>query len=111
MSNDISLMDKDKLLQIFEYLNERLKENQLQLELTVCGDSIMTMVYDSRPATKDIDCVFSDTNLILLNRILDLTKYAFNLPDGWINEDIKEPLRALLKEDKETYRVYKSCSL
>ena len=106
MSNDISLMDKDKLLQIFGYLNERLKENQLQLELTVYGDSIMTMVYDNRPATKDIDCVFSDTNLILLNRILDLTKYAFNLPDGWINEDIKEPLRALLKEDKETYRVY-----
>ena len=106
MSSDIGLMDKERLLQIFDYLNERLKENQLQLEITVYGGSIMTMVYDNRPATKDIDCVFSETNSNLLNRILDLTKYTFNLADGWINEDIKEPLRALLKEDKETYRVY-----
>lgn len=29
--DDIGLMDKDKLLKIFDYLNERLKENQLQL--------------------------------------------------------------------------------
>ena len=54
--NNIGLMDKDKLLEIFDYLNERLKENQLQLEITVYGGSIMTIVYDNRPATKDIDC-------------------------------------------------------
>src|SRR5690554_4032451 len=105
-SNDIGLMDKDRLLEIFTYLNERLKENQLQLEITIYGGSIMTMVYDNRPATKDIDCVFSETNIKLLDRILDLTKFAFNLSDGWINEQIKEPLKAILKEDKETYKVY-----
>ena len=42
-SNDIGLMDKDSLLEIFSYLNERLKENQLQLEITIYGGSIMTM--------------------------------------------------------------------
>lgn len=41
-------MDKKKLLEIFDYLNERLKENQLQLEITIYGESIMTMVYDNR---------------------------------------------------------------
>jgi hypothetical protein len=103
---NIGLMDKNKLLQIFDYLNERLKENQLQLEITIYGGSIMTMVYDNRPATKDIDCVFSETNYKLLNNILDLTKSAFNLPEGWINEQIKEPLKSILKENKETYKVY-----
>ena len=106
MFNNIGLMDKNKLLQIFDYLNERLKENQLQLEITIYGGSIMTMVYDDRPATKDIGCVFSETNLKLLDSILNLTKFAFNLSDGWINEQIKEPLQSLLKEDKETYKVY-----
>lgn len=106
MFNNIGLMDKNKLLQIFDYLNERLKENQLQLEITIYGGSIMTMVYDDRPATKDIDCVFSETNLKLLDSILNLTKFAFNLSDGWINEQIKEPLKSILKEDKETYKVY-----
>lgn len=103
---DIGLMDKTKLLEIFDYLNERLKENQLQLEMTIYGGSIMTMVYDNRPATKDIDCVFSETNFKLLDNILDLTKFAFNLPDGWINEEIKEPLKSILKENKETYKLY-----
>ena len=105
-SNDVKLMDKNKLLEILEYLNERLEENQLQLEITVYDGSVMTMVYDNRPATKDIDCVFSDINSKLLQNILNTTQYAFNLPDNWINEEIKEPLKHLIKEDKETYAVY-----
>lgn len=104
-------MDRIKLLEIFDYLNERLRENQLQLEITIYGGSIMTMVYDNRPATKDIDCVFSETNYKLLDHILNLTKFAFNLSEGWINEDVKEPLRAILKEDKETYKVYSNLKL
>lgn len=111
ISNDIGLMDRIKLLEIFDYLNERLRENQLQLEITIYGGSIMTMVYDNRPATKDIDCVFSETNYKLLDHILNLTKFAFNLSEGWINEDVKEPLRAILKEDKETYKVYSNLKL
>lgn len=110
-SNSIGLMDRDKLLEIFDYLNERLKENQLQLEITIYGGSIMTMVYDNRPATKDIDCVFSETNIKLLDNILDLTKFTFNLSDNWINEDIKEQLKSLLKEDKETYKVYSNLKI
>ena len=106
INNAVSLLDKNKLLQIFDYLNERLKENQLQLEITIYGGSIMTMVYDNRPATKDIYCVFSETNFKLLDNILNLTKYTFNLSDGWINEEIKEPLKTILKEDKETYKTY-----
>lgn len=64
--NNKGLLDNDKLPKIFDYINERLKENQLQLEITVYGNSVMTMVYGNRPATKDIDCVFSETNLTLL---------------------------------------------
>ena len=105
------LLDKNKLLKVFDYLNERLKENQLQLEITVYGGSIMTMVYDNRPATKDIDCVFSKTNLALLDNILGLTKFTFNLSDNWINEEIKEPLKFLLKEDKEIYRIYSNLKI
>lgn len=110
-SKDIGLMDKHRLLEIFDYLNEQLKENQLQLEITIYGGAIMTMVYDNRPATKDIDCVFSETNLKLLNNILELVKFTFNLSDGWINEEIKEPLKSILIEDKETYKVYSNLKI
>ena len=110
-TNDIGLMDRDKLFNIFKYLNERLKENQLQLEITIYGWSIMTMVYDNRPATKDIDCVFSESNSKLLENILDITKFAFGLSTDWINEEIKEPLKSILKEEKETYRTYSNLTL
>ncbi|WP_425445851.1 hypothetical protein [Dethiothermospora halolimnae] len=109
--NNIGLLDKDKLIKIFDYLNERLKENQLQLEITIYRDSIMTMIYDNRPATKDVDCVFSETNFRLLENILELTKSTFNLSDGWINEEIKEPLKSILKEDKETYKAYSNLKI
>lgn len=110
-SNSIGLMDKDKLLEIFDYLNERLKENQLQLEITIYGGSIMTMVYDNRPATKDIDCVFGEINFKLLKNILNITRFTFNLSKDWINEEIKEPLKSILKEDKETYKVYSNLKI
>lgn len=111
MMDSIEMMDKKKLLDIFEYMNERLKENQLQLEITIYDGSIMTIVYDNRPATRDIDCVFSEVNQTLFNHILDMTKFAFNLSEGWINEEIKEPLKSILKEDKETYKVYSNLKI
>lgn len=105
------LMDKDRLLQIFDYLNERLKANQLQLEITIYGGTVMTIVYDNRPATKDIDCVFSEVNQKLLENILGMTRFTFNLPENWINEEIKEPLKSIIKEDKETYKVYSNLKI
>lgn len=48
------LMDKDRILQIFDYINERLKANQLQLEITIYNETVITMVYDNRPAIKDM---------------------------------------------------------
>lgn len=105
------LMDRDKLLQIFDYLNERLKENQLQFEITIYGWTVMTMVYDNRPATRDIDCVFSDINQKLLENILEMTKFTFSLPKNWINEEIKELLKSIIREDKETYKIYSNLKI
>ncbi len=110
-NNNTGLIDKKKALEIFSYLNERLKENQLQLEITIYGGVVMTIVYDNRPATKDIDCIFSETNLKLLENILKLTQRAFNLSSDWINEEIKEPLKYILKEDKETFKVYSNLKI
>lgn len=105
------LMDKDRLIQIFNYLNEMLKANQLQLEITIYGGTVMTMVYDNRPATKDIDCVFSEVNQKLLDNILEMTRFTFNLPENWINEEVKQPLKSIIREDKETYKVYSNLKI
>jgi len=53
--------------------------NEVRPELfpfSLTGGSIMTTVYDNRPATKDIDCVFSETNFKLLDNIVYLIKFT-----------------------------------
>jgi hypothetical protein len=42
---------------------------------------------------------------------VDLTQSVFNLSDGWINEEIKEPLKSILKEDKEVYKSYSNLKI
>lgn len=109
--NTIGLLDKNILLEIFDYLNQQLRENSLDLELTIYGGSIMTMVYDNRPATKDIDCVFSLANETLLEQILKNTQFVFALSDGWINDEIKEPLKSIISEELETYKTYSNLKI
>jgi len=40
-----------------------------------------------------------------------MTRFTFNLPENWINEEIKEPLKSIIKEDKETYKVYSNLKI
>ena len=40
-----------------------------------------------------------------------MTKFAFSLPQNWINEEIKEPLKSIIKEDKETYKIYSNLKI
>ncbi|MDD3306949.1 MAG: DUF6036 family nucleotidyltransferase [Acetobacterium sp.] len=109
--NNIGLLDKSKLMEIFDYLNQQLKDNAMQLELTIYGGCIMTMVFDNRPATKDIDCVFSLANDKLLEHILKNTQFVFDLSDGWINDEIKEPLKSIITEELETFKTYSNLKI
>lgn len=102
--------EKALLLEIFDYINERLKEKQLQLEMTIYGGTVMTILYD-RPATKDVDCVFSGVDLKVLKGILDLIRHKFNLKESWIDEQISEPLKYLTKEEKELFKTYSNLKI
>lgn len=104
-------LDKDDLLDIFECLNTLLEANNLVLELSLYGGSLMKLLYDSRPATKDIDCIINSNNDILLKNILADIADIYNLPEDWINEDIKEPLKVLIREDKEDFRIYSNLKI
>lgn len=46
-----------------------------------------------------------------MENILNLTKFAFGLSEGWINEEIKEPLKSILKEDKLVYKTYSNLKI
>lgn len=106
-----SNLNRDRLLEIFDVLNNKLRENQLSLCLTVYGGTVMNFLYDVRPATRDVDCVFSDTDFKLLELILSDIRFMFSLGDNWINDDIKVPLKSLLKEDLSLLSDYSNLKL
>ena len=104
-------LDKKTIFEILEYLNKRLKENQLYLEITVYGGLIMTFIYDIRPAVKDIDCIFNDNNEKIFNNILNQTQFVFDLSNNWLEESIKEPLNDIIKDNKEIYKIYSNLKI
>lgn len=42
----------------------------------------------------------------MVESILSMAQSTFCLSDQWINRDIRQPLKYLLKEEKENYRSY-----
>lgn len=104
-------LNKEDLLDILECLNTMLRENQLTLELTIYGGSIMKLIYDNRPATRDIDCIINTNNEVLVNNILNDIGDIYGLPKDWINDDIKDPLKVLIQENKEIFKVYSNLKI
>ena len=94
---------KELFIEILEVLDEKLQENKLELTLNIYGGTVMMACFDARPATKDIDALF-DTSSIINNILLDIAE-SYDLDKDWINQDIKEPLKYIKKENlKEIYR-------
>lgn len=106
MSSSNKEINKDKLLQILDYLNNRLAENNLFLDLNVYKHTVMTLLYDIRPATKHIECVFIDCDMKLLDSILDLTGMVFNLNNDWLFNQIKQPIIQLIHNGDNNNLTY-----
>ena len=105
------LFTKKILLEIFDYLNDLLFDNKLYLELTVYGGSIMTLLYDNRPATKDIDSLFNTVNDELLKNIFKQIQDVYQLNNDWINDDVKGPIKTLIEEETIIYREYSNLTI
>lgn len=105
--NDNKVLTKSKLLGLFNLLNCKLCDNNVKVIITVYDGSVMTLIYDNRPATKDIDYVLGDSSLqsIFDNIISDITVIE-NLNDDWMNDEVRGPLEEIIKED-----YYKGISL
>lgn len=96
-------VSKELFLEILETLDKKLEENRLELTLNIYGGTVMMACFDARPATKDVDALF-ETSPIIDNILVDIAE-TYALHEGWINQDIKEPLKNVKKENlKEIYK-------
>jgi hypothetical protein len=80
-------MDKENIITLFEKINEYLKQESIQGEISVFGGAAMVLAFDARAITKNIDAIFKPTDIIR-QIALNLAE-TYNLPEDWLNDAVK----------------------
>jgi hypothetical protein len=68
-------------------LDDELRLKQVKGEVSIYGGAVMCLVYDARPATKDVDAVFKPTSEI--RAAIDVIADRHNLSPDWLNDGVK----------------------
>jgi hypothetical protein len=95
-------MTKDEINSYLFQLNEELAALEAVGEICLYGGAVMCLVFDARPATKDVDAVFRPTREIRLaaKRVAEHN----HLPEDWLNDGVKRFLAA--KENTKILAEY-----
>jgi hypothetical protein len=80
-------MTSEEITKYLAELNDELRLIGVKGEVSLYGGAVMCLVYDARPATKDVDAIFKPTEQIrkAVARITD--RYGLN--GDWLNDAVK----------------------
>lgn len=81
------MLAKTKIIQYLNELNQELAKRNVRGELCLYGGAVMTLVYDARPSTKDVDAVFKPTAEIREATLTIARRHG--LDEGWLNDGVK----------------------
>lgn len=81
-------MNRDEIKQYLRELNDELCATDAKGEICLYGGAVMCLVYDARPATKDIDAIFKPTRQI--REATGRVASAHNLRSDWLNDAVKD---------------------
>ena len=81
------MIDRHQIKKLLQRLDEILGSDGVKGELCLYGGALMCLVYDARPATKDVDAVFEPSTKIreAAAQVAD----EFNLRKDWLNDAVK----------------------
>lgn len=80
-------MQKEEITTYLEELNRELAAIDIKGEACLYGGAVMCIVYDARPATKDVDAVFKPTHE--MRRAIARVAAKHDLRDDWLNDAVK----------------------
>lgn len=79
-------LDKTRLTQALHRLGELAVAEGVELELSLYGGAVFTLVYGSRDSTKDVDALIRPSDVG--HRLARQVAREQNLPEDWINSDV-----------------------
>ena len=80
-------MKAEEIKQYLAELNDELRDMDVKGEVCLYGGAVMCLVFDARPATKDVDAVFRPTQQI--RQAAERIAQAHNLRGDWLNDAVK----------------------
>ncbi len=80
-------MTAEEITKYLTELNDVLCLTNIKGEITIYGGAVMCLVYEARPATKDVDAIFKPSSemRLLIRRIAE----RHDLPPDWLNDGLK----------------------
>lgn len=86
MSERIALTRAD-IRRLLESLNSELATEEVEAEVYLVGGAVMCLIFDARPATRDVDAVFRPTKLVRQAAARVAVKEG--VPETWLNDAVK----------------------
>lgn len=80
-------MTADEIRLYLKELDDELRQKEVKGEVSIYGGAVMCLVYDARPATKDVDAVFKPTSEI--RAAIDVIANRHDLSPDWLNDGVK----------------------
>lgn len=81
------LLGREQLLAVLRDLAEELDRQGVRAEVFLVGGAAMTLAYDTRRTTRDVDAVFEPKSTVYeaARRVAD----SHRLPEDWLNDAVK----------------------
>jgi len=81
----------------FEEINRRLSEMGKHGDILIAGGAALTMVFNARDSTRDIDAIFHPTeDMRKISR--DIAR-EYDLPEDWLNDGVKGFITEKMKQE------------
>jgi len=75
------------MIKYLEEINKKLSERGKFGEIMICGGAALTLVYEARDSTRDIDAVFKPRED--MREIINEISSENNLTSQWLNDDVE----------------------
>ncbi len=81
------MLDRETILSALRRLAELLRERDAEGELCLLGGTVMVLVFQARPSTKDVDAIFLPTALV--RELASRVAKEQDLAEDWLNDGAK----------------------
>jgi len=80
------ILTKNEILAYLELVNEKLAVQDVFGEINICGGAAMTLAYDARDSTYDIDALYKPKDEMV--KIIAEIAEEYGLSGQWLNDDV-----------------------